>query len=211
MKRLGEKLLITRSAVRARPGEPSNQRLTHQRGANSELLPNILAAVPNIQWFALTLLLFTLPAFAEPATTLERNTVLQHVRSKVMLTKQASGTVVCMMAVDDVIAGEWIELRGWVRTTNNTTALIGVTFELMVWDGTGWSNLRGEPNGSELGGGNLTPQQHHWPYVTTADYTTANYAGRVWFATKIWTYRKPNPYGYLDLEGCQIRAVRHRP
>lgn len=155
--------------------------------------------------------LFIPDAHAEPATTLERNTLLHHARSKVMLTKQASGVVVCMIAVDDVIAGEWIELRGWVRTTNNTAALIGVTFELMVWTDGGWSNLRAEPNASELGGGNLTPQQHHWPYVTTADYKTDNYAGRVWFATKIYTYRRPNPYGYLTLEGCQIRAVRHRP
>ena len=161
------------------------------------------------------LLLLSLSVCAEPATTLVRNTTLMRTAVKVKFTKQESGVVACMIAIDDVIAGEWIDLRGVVSTTNDTPNLIGVTTEIMVWENGAWANLRADeanqPGDSELGGGNLTPQQHHWPYVSFADYQTRDYAGRVWFGVGVWAYRRPNPYGELTLHACSLRAVRHRP
>lgn len=179
------------------------------------LLLALLAFVVATFVLGFTALIFAEDARAEPAVTLERNTTLLRDNVRVTLTKQAGGLVACMIAVDDVIAGEWIELRGTIATTNDTADLIGVTSEVMVWENGAWANLRADeanqPDDSELGGGNLTPQQHHWPYVSFADYKTRDYAGRVWFGVGIWAYRKPNPYGSLTLHTCSIRAVRHRP
>lgn len=160
---------------------------------------------------ALLLLLLALPVYAEPATTLERNTVLQHARAKVKLNKQASGVTVCNLSLSDIIAGEWVELEAWMVATNDTKLPVGVTFEIMEWTGNSWSNLREAPNGSQRGGGNLTPQQHHGVYTTRADYLARDYVGNRAFSAIVWAYRKPSDSGYLTLDECQIRAVRHRP
>lgn len=172
-----------------------------------------LIALVAITWIVgLGLWVFIPDAHADEGTTLERSTDRVQTSAKVQLTKQASGVVACMMPIDDVIAGEWIELRGWVGTTNDSGMPIGVTVEIMKWDAGGWVNLRQPaPLGSELGGGNLTPSQHHWTYTTTADYGTRDYAGRQWFAVMLWAYRKPDPAGYLAIDRCSVRAVRHRP
>lgn len=176
------------------------------------LLLALLAFVVATFVLGFTALIFAEQAHADEGTTLERSTDRVQTSAKVQLTKQASGVVACMMPIDDVIAGEWIELRGWVGTTNDSGMPIGVTVEIMKWDAGGWVNLRQPaPLGSELGGGNLTPSQHHWTYTTTADYGTRDYAGRQWFAVMLWAYRKPDPAGYLAIDRCSVRAVRHRP
>lgn len=178
------------------------------------LLLALLVLVVATFMIGFTALIFAQDARAETFTPPERNTTLLRPAVKVKLVKQESGIVACMIAIDDVIAGEWIELRGSLGATNGTWAPIGVTTEVMVWENNAWANLRSDtPNqadGSELAGGNLTPDQHHWTYTSNADYLTRDYAGRVWFGVGVWAYRKPDPAGYLDLDGCQIRAVRHR-
>ena len=68
---LYRRLLITRSAVRARPGEPQKQRHTDRDRPNSGNLPRIHAGFPNIQYSlravlgAVALLLASLAAHAD--------------------------------------------------------------------------------------------------------------------------------------------------
>lgn len=148
---------------------------------------------------------------AEPLTTIERSTTLIRESAKVKLTKQESGVVACKIALDDVIAGEHVELRGRVVATNDSALLIGVTVEIMQLVDGFWRDMRTAPNGSDLDGGNLTTQQHHGVYTAYADYATRDYSGRQTFAVVVWAYRRPSQTGYLDLDGCSIRAERNRP
>lgn len=174
------------------------------------------AAVVAVTWFVGLFLIGWVPeAKAELSITKERNTTLLRDSVRVTLTKQAGGLIACMIPLDDVIAGEQIDLRGVVNTTNDTPDVIGVTSEMMVWENGAWANLRADaPNqadDSDLDGQNLTLEQHHRPYVSFADYSTRDYAGRVWFGVGVWAYRRPNPYGALTLHTCSIRAMRIRP
>ena len=50
MKNIGDFLLITRSAVRARPGEPYFQILSALAASSKPFFLTIPNAVPNIQW-----------------------------------------------------------------------------------------------------------------------------------------------------------------
>lgn len=67
LKHQSEELLITRSAVRARPGEPRKQRLSESSLPDSEYFPNSAPPFPKIQWSRRSVLGLALAAFAARA------------------------------------------------------------------------------------------------------------------------------------------------
>lgn len=148
---------------------------------------------------------------------MEQSNILQHARAKVYLTKDASATVGCDLWLQDILAGEEIELSAWVPITNDIAKIappgivVGVTVEITDCTTDCYPNaLRFAPQSSWYDGGNLEPEDHHGIYWPTARYMAANYVPALHFTAMVYAYSS-QAKAYLTINACEIRAVRHRP
>lgn len=170
-----------------------------------------------MRWAFLLLLALVCAAQAAPATITEQSTVLQHARAKVYLTKDAAATVGCDIWLNDVLAGEEIDLSAWVPLTNDIAKIappgivVGVTVEITDYTTDCYPNtLRFAPHSSWRDGGNLEPEDHHGVYWPTARYVAADYAPALHMVAMVYAYSS-QAKAYLTIHECEIRAVRHRP
>lgn len=163
------------------------------------------------------LALLLLVSAAQADTVMEQSNILQHARAKVYLTKDASATVGCDLWLQDILAGEEIELSAWVPITNDIAKIappgivVGVTVEITDCTTDCYPNaLRFAPQSSWYDGGNLEPEDHHGVYGPTARYVAADYVPALHFTAMVYAYSS-QAKAYLTINACEIRAVRHRP
>lgn len=148
----------------------------------------------------------------------ESSDVRQH--ATVPITLHADTPIIaCDLWLYDALEGESISLDAWVPITNDTAKadpagkgiMAGITMEVALCDpDCDVRLLRAAPNSSWWGGGNLLQQVHHWTYRASATYASPEHRQAMHFAAVVFSY-STRPKWVMNIDACQIRAVRNRP
>lgn len=158
------------------------------------------------------LLLFSLPAYADPGIKWATTSDLMRAAVPVLPNPASGFTIACGVPLDDIVAGETIVADGNVNMTNNTGVNVGITTEFFTCNAgvTKCRNLRGSY--SALSGNNITPQIHHQTYQPKAMVPWLMAQPRTWVMLIVRAYSTGSkPRMQIAVDRCGALIARYHP